>query len=168
MQMKLKDLSIVFVGDAGQGKRLEKAVESFGWRISIVTEMMPALAEYVFYVPDLVILGDFPESDLARSVYLHLRSIDARPILALNHSPNALKFMHVNSLSFIKLIDRDSDPKALVEAITELVNSYRKALARQHTRQRPDEEGSVLRKFSLKGSSLARIVKLKRSGGCPA
>lgn len=132
--MKLKDLYIVFVGDAGRGKCLKKAVETYGWSVSIVAEMMPALAEYVFYFPDLVIIDDFPESNLARSVYYHLRSIDARPILALNHSPNALKFMHVNSPSFLKLIDRDSDPKALIEAITELVNSYRKALARQHAR----------------------------------
>ena len=133
--MMPKDLYIIFVGDPNRGKRLEKVVKNRTWRVSIVTDWMPALAEYLLFSPDLVVIDEFPDSDLARLVYFHLRTVDAKPILALNSAPNAAQYMHVNSLSFMKMMDRDAKPEELIVAMSDLVRSSRESRNRQHVQQ---------------------------------
>jgi DNA-binding response OmpR family regulator len=66
--MILKNLFIVFVGNPDRGRRLEREVETYGWRVSVASTVKMALAKYVFFLPDIVILDEFPESNLARSV----------------------------------------------------------------------------------------------------
>ena len=135
MQKTRQDLHIVFVGDRDRGVRLTRDIKTYDWTIKVVTEMMPALAEYIFYTPDLVILDNFPTSNLAKSVYFHLRSIDAGPFLALNDAPHALMFLHVNTLPFIKMLKRDPEPPQLMEAIFTLVEDYRNGHGRQAGRR---------------------------------
>lgn len=130
MKLRHRNLYIVFVGDPDRGKRLQEALKPYGYVIRIVTEMQSALDEYAASMPDLVILDDFPESNIARSVYYHLRSVKAGPFLALNDSPHALRFLHVDALSFIKIIDRDPEPEDLIRAIRDLVKSNQKLRSR--------------------------------------
>jgi hypothetical protein len=137
--MILKNLFIVFVGNPVQGKLLERDVETYGWRVSVASTVKMALAEYVFFMPDLVILDEFPESNLARSVCFHLRSIHARPILGLSKSSIALKFNHLNSLSVINILDRNPKQKDFVKTISGLVHLNRKSSFRQRDIHRNDE-----------------------------
>lgn len=130
MKARQRNLHVLFVGDPDRGRRFQEAVKPHGCSFRIVTEMPSALDEYAAFMPDLVILDAFPESNTARSVYYQLRSINAGPFLALNDSPHALRFLHVNALSFLEIIDRDPEPENLIRAILDLVGSNRKARSR--------------------------------------
>jgi hypothetical protein len=129
--MILKNLFIVFVGNPDRGRRLEREVETYGWRVSVASTVKMALAEYVFFMPDIVILDEFPESNLARSVCFHLRSIHASQILGLSKSSNAFKFNYLNSLSVINILDRNPKQKDFVKIISGLVHLNRKTSFRQ-------------------------------------
>lgn len=125
LKTKLENLAILFIGDPARGKRLQQAVQPHGGKIDIAGEGWPAVENDGAAVPDLAILDDFPESERARSAYYHLRSTTAVPVLALNDAPQAIRFLHVNALSFIKIIDRNPAEKKLIDAIADLVSSHR-------------------------------------------
>lgn len=90
------------------------------------TKIGPALKKYDTVRPELVILAGFPESEMLRSVYYRLQPFKDVLFLVLNDSPNALKFMHVNSLSFIKMIARNPKPEVLIRAIYDLVDHLKR------------------------------------------
>jgi hypothetical protein len=138
--MKLENLYIVFVGVPNRGSKFEKMAEAHGWTVKSATELIPALAECAFYTPDLVILDNFLESELSRSVFYHLRSIDFQPFLALNDSPGLPKFMHLSALSFMQMLDSASKPEKMFETITELVIQNRKSSSRRHVGRYPTEK----------------------------
>ncbi len=134
MQIIPDNLDVVFVGNRTRGARLQEAVQSKGWRFSIVSEKTPALARQVA-LADLVILDNFPESDLSKSVFYHLRSCDACPFLALTDKPNDLKFFHVNALSSLRIVHRNSEPRDLMAAIVDLLESYHRTHSRKGIRK---------------------------------
>jgi len=125
-EMELRNLSFLFVGDLNRGKRIQEAVKPHGWKISIEAEARSAPNKGADYLPDLVILDDFPESKIAKSVYYQLQHFNEVLFLALNDSPNAMKFSHVNRLSFLKIINRDPKPIELINAIIDLVEANKK------------------------------------------
>ena len=127
-EMELRDFLFLFVGDLSRGKRIQEAVKSHGWKINIKTEGRSAPNKGVDYLPDLVILDGFPESKIAISAYYQLQHFNEVLFLALNDSPNAMKFSHVDRLSFLKIINRDPKPKEVINAIFDLVQSNRKLL----------------------------------------
>lgn len=155
--MNSNKLSIVFVGSHDRGKRLRKAVGSMDWKINVVTNLTPGLAENSFLRSDLVILDNFPDSNLAKTIFFHLRSIDAGPFLSLNDLPHALKFLHLHALSFIRIIDRDPEPKHLIKAIIDLVESYRKTHSTKPVRR--DVRGNLREDRTDRCSSPQRIMK---------
>jgi hypothetical protein len=122
-EMALRNLLFLFVGDPSRGKQIQEVIKFHGWKISIETEVRPAPNKGADYLPDLVILDGFPESNIAKSAYYQLQHFNAVLFLALNDLPNALKFSHVNRLSFLKIINRDPNPKELFDAIIDLVES---------------------------------------------
>jgi DNA-binding response OmpR family regulator len=130
--MKLGNLYILFVGDPHRGRRLVEMATTRGWTVKCPTEMMQALAECASCKPDLVILDRFPESELAKSVFFHLRTIEYGPFLALNDAPGSPKFIHLHFLSFIRMMDRSSNPAMIIEAISDLVSRSQKSRSRQH------------------------------------
>ncbi len=126
MKMTLRNLLLLFVGDLDRGKQLQKAAKLHGLKISMETEMRPAPNKGTDDMPDVVILDGFPQSKTALSAYYQLQPDNEILFIALNDSPNAMKFLHVNALSSIKMIDRDPEPEELVNAIYDLVESNRK------------------------------------------
>ncbi|KJS02010.1 MAG: hypothetical protein VR65_06835 [Desulfobulbaceae bacterium BRH_c16a] len=126
MGMELKNLLFLFVGDLSRGKRMQETVKPHGWKIRIETEVRSVPNKGAEYRPDLVILDGFPESERAISVYYKLQHFNEVLFLALNDSPNAMKFTHVHRLSFLKIINRDPKPKEFIDAIFDLVRSSRK------------------------------------------
>ena len=122
-----RNLAISFFGDHERGKRLRKAVCTRGWKMTIETSG-PADAIGVCCRPDIVILDGFPDSATARSAYYQCQQIQKMPIIALNDSPHAMRFLHVNALSFLRIIDRDPASEALVRTIVDMVASNGKDL----------------------------------------
>jgi hypothetical protein len=122
-EIGLRDFLFLFVGDLSRGKRIQEAVQPHGWKINIKTEGKSTLNKGADYLPDLVILDGFPESKVAISTYYQLQHFNEVLFLALNDSPNAMKFSHVNRLSFLKIINRDPKPKEVINAIIDLVES---------------------------------------------
>lgn len=70
---------MVFVGERAESIREQLQPE--GWLVYIPTEMMEALAMYVFYVPDVVVI-DSKHPD-AYEVHAHLNSIGADNLLVI-------------------------------------------------------------------------------------
>lgn len=141
--MNPKQLSIVFVGSLDRGMHLQKVVGPKGWKIKVVTTLTFKSDRNPLIESDLVILDNFPDSHLAKSVFFDLRSLDAGPFLALNNSPSAKQFIHVNALPFLKLIDRNPKPEDLINAINAVVKAYPKRLCQKEVRQNDGENGSV-------------------------
>lgn len=128
LNIEQKQLSILFVGDAGRGKRLQEAFKSSHWKFTFKTETILVLDKYDLFNPDIVILDRFPESNLAKSVFYHFRENRYRynkkiSFIALNALPGAAKFSHLNCLSFLRMIHRDSKPEILINEIASLVRS---------------------------------------------
>ena len=126
MEMGLRNLLFLFIGDLSRGKRMQEAVKPHGWKVHIETELRSEPNKGADYMPDLVVLDGFPDSERALSEYYKLQHFSDVLFLALNDSPNDMKFLHVNRLSFLKIINRDPKPKEFIDAIFDLVRSSRK------------------------------------------
>ncbi len=121
-------LSLLFVGDAVRGKQLQETINSSKLKCTLKTEMVFEFDKYDIFNPDIVILDRFPESNFAKSAFYHFRENRNRnnkkiSFIALNARPGAMKFIHLNRLSFLKMIHRDSKPETLINEIKNLVRS---------------------------------------------
>ena len=74
---------IVYVGNEERGERLQQMSASLGWTVLTATQELQALGMYVFYMPDLMIVDSEGNMAGAETVYAHLRSVNAAPILIL-------------------------------------------------------------------------------------
>ncbi|MCU0498578.1 MAG: hypothetical protein MUF87_14600 [Anaerolineae bacterium] len=78
---------LLYVGEISAAEQFACLVAPRGWQVLIPTEMLEALAMYLFYYPSVVILDDSP---LAREVQFHLESLPAEvPLLnaeSLHHN----------------------------------------------------------------------------------
>lgn len=128
MEVVLRNLLFLFVGDISRGKRIKEAIKPHGWKIQIETELRSVPNKGADHTPDLVIIDGFLESEVAISAYYKLQNFNKVLFLALTDSPNDMIFLHVNRLSFLKIINRDPKPKELIDAIFDLVQSNRKLL----------------------------------------
>ena len=131
---------IYFFGDAIRGQRLAKIVERCGININmcIVTRVQEMTDIDPGTMPLLAILDDFPDSETARSAFYFLRRNPEVRFIALNDSPNAMKFLQVHALSFIMIISRDPGPTELVRAIAEMTASRCKITAPNRPRAGTD------------------------------
>lgn len=75
--------TILYVGDTGRGQALQASANEHGWDVLLPGEMLEALAMYVFFFPDLVILDAAANRDMAEAVFFHLRSVEAPELLVL-------------------------------------------------------------------------------------
>lgn len=120
----LRNNMFLFIGETSRGKRIQEIVKPHGWKIRIETELgLSPSKRGGGHLPDLVILDDFPDSKIALSAYYQLQHFNDVLFLALNDSPNVMKFSHVNRLSFLKIINSDSKPLVLINAIVDLFES---------------------------------------------
>ncbi len=79
-------VTLLYVGDSAWGEQLQTRAISRGWNCLRPTELLKALAQYVFCFPDLVVLDATVERDLAEAVFFHLRSVDAPALLVLTEA----------------------------------------------------------------------------------
>lgn len=133
----LEHLSIVYVGDAGRGEALRAAFGACGAHLWPTAEVQEALAFYVFYLPDLVILDDTGldagNGVRADEVYEHLESVGAAPLLVLASSRLAssrLAWWRARLPASGLALPGDSPNAALMDAIAWLSARHRSAFKR--------------------------------------
>jgi len=130
INLVLRELSIRYVGNPDYGNHLQERARQCGWDFYIQTQQCRVHDVGACDLPDLVILEGFPESLSARSAYYRLSQLRGIKFLALNASPHTMKLFHMHALSHIRLIDRDPEPEALIEAVLDLTQSRRNEPAR--------------------------------------
>ena len=121
VELEARLLRAVFIGDPERGNRLLAVFRSYGRRIAIKSMTSLETDDHFAAMADFVILDGFPESVPAKSAFYRLRARSSIPFLALNDSPNAVKFLHVNALSFLMIIDRDPPGECLLDAVDRLL-----------------------------------------------
>ncbi|MCP4022850.1 MAG: hypothetical protein GY729_13495 [Desulfobacteraceae bacterium] len=123
MTKQSKKLSIVLVGSMGQEKAFEEAIKQNNLDHKIEFKYISQIEDNASLNPDIVILDRFPESDLAKSAYYHFRQQHNVSFIGLNETPTALKFLHLNALSFLKMIRRNQNPATVICESVALANS---------------------------------------------
>lgn len=84
--MSTEHPNILYIGDIERGHALEIAAETHGSYVHLAEDVMDALGMYVVYLPDVIIIDAVHRYTLAQEVYMHLRSVDAKPMLVLANS----------------------------------------------------------------------------------
>lgn len=85
---------VLYVGNASHAANLQKAAPQ-NWSIFVADEVMDALAQYLLYMPDLVLI-DSRHKSLSDAVLMHLESVQAEPVLilgAVDSAPDLLAEM---------------------------------------------------------------------------
>lgn len=124
----LEHLSIIYVGGPGRGEVLRALFGTFGAHLWPAHEVQEALAFYLFYMPDLVMLDDGGahegSSTLAGEVYEHLESVGAAPLLVL---ASRLQEWQGRLPDSSLVLPSDSSDAALLLAAAELAARHRSA-----------------------------------------
>lgn len=79
--MTLQDMLILYIGDNQQGEDIRAAAELDGGYVYLPDHMTQALGMYITYLPNVIIVDS--GVSYSAEVVIHLRSVDARPILLL-------------------------------------------------------------------------------------
>jgi|GEM_PF-2358395 hypothetical protein len=77
----ITDLQLLYIGNIAQGERLGTIAAQRGTNVLCAESMIEALGMYITLFPNVTII-DAAHPD-AESIYQHLRSVDAAPILVL-------------------------------------------------------------------------------------
>jgi DNA-binding NtrC family response regulator len=88
-KMSVQHPNILYVGDTERGRALQAAAEARGSSVFLAEDMMDALGMYIVYFPDVVVIDAVYRYTLAQEVYMHLRSVDAKPIIVLADENNS-------------------------------------------------------------------------------
>ncbi len=75
---------VVYAGEASRGEMLAERTAELGWTVLIATQERQALGMWVFYMPDLIVIDGTGNASGAQSVYDHLCSVAAAPLLLLS------------------------------------------------------------------------------------
>ena len=106
---------MVYVGGAAQGRALLDTAQARGAWVYLAEDAAEALAAYVAYTPDAVVLDPTAVPEIAAEVYHHLRSIEARPLFML--SQDRYWDFSVTEADDVYLIRPDTAPDALFDII---------------------------------------------------
>lgn len=120
-------VNILYVGDEVLGKRFRTEARQDCLQVTVLTGT--GWEDPCAGRPDVVILEDFPESGPAREAFYHFRPDKGIRFVALNDNPNDLRFIHLDSLSFLKMLPTDTAPrKILNETVRMLSTGNRRTL----------------------------------------
>ncbi|MDQ3399030.1 MAG: hypothetical protein M3511_14930 [Deinococcota bacterium] len=136
--MTLQHVSIVYAGSLERGHALQRALGPHGAHLWPATQAQEALAFYVFYLPDHVIIDDVPDAKRADEVYFHLSSIEAAPMIILSSEPRLGLWREVASASTLVLA-HDLPDAELLEAVARLSLQHRSAFKTQKARAKLED-----------------------------
>lgn len=120
--MNLHNSSIVFVGSEVMGETLEADARRHAVRLWTATEVLQALALYMFYMPDAVVLEADAYPELANEVYSHLSSVGAQPLIVLAGESESQAWKDVSDETTL-VIPRSANGESLLAAIAETTAS---------------------------------------------
>jgi hypothetical protein len=113
-------VTLLYVGDSARGEQLQTSATSRGWNLLRPTELLEALALYVFCFPDLVVLDATVERDLAEAVFFHLRSVEAPALLVLTETTTPGPWDGLPSPA-VTIIQPTAHPDALLDLVANRV-----------------------------------------------
>ncbi|MBZ0296051.1 MAG: hypothetical protein K8L99_26055 [Anaerolineae bacterium] len=85
--MSFQHPNILYVGGQDTGRAFAQAVKKANWWVHLPTETLEALGMYITYMPDIIVIDLTEQPELTQSVYEHLQSIEASPMLVLAVDP---------------------------------------------------------------------------------
>jgi len=115
-------VTLLYVGDSTQGEQLQTSATSRGWNFLRPTELLEALALYVFAFPDLVVLDATVERDLSEAVFFHLRSVDSPALLVLTEATTPGPWDGLQSPA-VTVIPPTAHPDELLDLVADRVES---------------------------------------------
>jgi CheY-like chemotaxis protein len=87
--MTMENPNILYVGDIDRGRALLAAVQAEGGYVYLPAELNEALAMYVFYLPDVVVIDGTTRPILALEAFYHLHSVNAQPMVLLSNGAHS-------------------------------------------------------------------------------
>lgn len=129
--MYRENFFILYAGEIERGTSLQKAVEPNGWKVKIALELGQALAIHLFYFPDVVIIDDIGESELAALTCEHLLSIGAEPLLIWANDIDPEKW-NLPAKQTVQILPQSTKIDEVVDTVTRLVNLARDLHFRRH------------------------------------
>jgi hypothetical protein len=123
MMRSLEHLNILYVGERVHGGLLRDAAQVRGWYVHLPSETLEALAMYIFYYPDLVVLDAFSAVNLAAGVGVHLCSIQANSLLLVTDNTQQDQW-HDRAIAARRAVPSTASGSEVVAAVMELVESH--------------------------------------------
>lgn len=108
---------VLFIGETASADTLQKALVPAGGYVYHPQTLMEALGIYITMLPRIIVIDTC--APFASEVYLHLRSVDARPILLLTHA-NGFKPMREAGIS---CLPRNATSDELAQAVIKLASA---------------------------------------------
>jgi len=81
--MSAEVLEILYVGNTIAGLAFKECFEPLGWNVYLPADRIEALGMFINWMPHLVILDALTDSELARYVYYHIRTVDETPVIVV-------------------------------------------------------------------------------------
>ena len=113
---------ILYTGTSNRKIELEAIAQTHAWYLVESNELMQLLAYYVFYMPDVILIEDEPDIELAEDAFMHLSSVKAHPMIILSDDPARWE---VTQLPSVVILPRNVHRQTLVDMILRLVNPPR-------------------------------------------
>lgn len=110
---------ILYVGNPDCARRLASLVEAEDWHVLPATQWREALGKYVAYWPDTVVIDAAQSPDLAETVYFHLRSVAADPMLVLADAVDTAGWRTAIGTD-VRVLNRRTDDDDVIAAIRAL------------------------------------------------
>lgn len=117
--MSMEHPNILYVGDVERGRALSQAVEAQGGYVYLPADTMEALAMYIHYLPDIVVIEASQGFSMALDVHQHLGSIQAAPVLVLADAAHPETWMLFNPAA--RVLPYTLSREALIAAIHEVI-----------------------------------------------
>ncbi|MHB8628863.1 MAG: hypothetical protein ACYDBJ_18625 [Aggregatilineales bacterium] len=113
--MSFQRPAVLYVGSPDTGAWLQGLVTPQDGYIYQPSDLLEALAMYVNYYPDVIILDARWDSSLAERLYFHLNSVDTAPILILDSAPEHWPILDSHSIRVV------SDEGTLCDALHDVL-----------------------------------------------
>lgn len=114
--MTLQEMLILYVGESDDGEAVRAAAALAGGCVHLPDHMLQALGMYITYLPNVIIIDS--AVSYGDEVLMHLRSVDARPILLLTDEPNSAH----SRTDGVFVVDRDCDAGEILEAARQIAS----------------------------------------------
>lgn len=118
--MSAQHPALLYIGNQEHGQTLHNIVAPADWFVHQPECEEEALAFYIFYMPDAIIIdtnSDMPPETL-ESIVMHLQSVDAQPILVLSDKQPEWQLEKPFQVTYLP---QQSTPQLIIHNISEAI-----------------------------------------------